>query len=204
MVRKETVKARGSTTHTADRPSARTSADAGISIPCAAPTGMRPVPVVPRRIAAGGSICSLTQWRDTCHVVADMVNPDCIWGYSSIGSPCTTSYTGSKFCNLGPSYDFNSVLAGDQDGLLPTGSPFLQNCQAPWTGLLGNTSGVFDMTGNLREITRLNATTYTLMGGAFNSSSEAGSSCDFTFYNVDNEFKFFDTGFRCCFTTNPN
>ncbi|MFO0553379.1 MAG: MopE-related protein [Polyangiaceae bacterium] len=154
-------------------------------------------------IAAGGSICSLTQWRDTCHVVADMANPDCLFGYSAIGAPCTSSYTATKYCNLGPSYDF-SAAAGDQDGLLPTGSALLQNCQAPWTGLLGNTSGVFDMTGNLREITRLNATTYTLMGGAFDSSSETGSSCDFTFYNVDNEFKFFDTGFRCCFTTNPN
>jgi hypothetical protein len=41
------------------------------------------------------------------------------------------------------------------------------------------------------------------MGGAFNSQSQDGSTCGFTFYTVDDEFKFFDTGFRCCFTANP-
>jgi hypothetical protein len=44
---------------------------------------------------------------------------------------------------------------------------------------------------------------YTLMGGGFNSATESGTTCDFTFYAVDDEFKFPDTGFRCCFSANP-
>ena len=157
-------------------------------------------------LAAGGSICTQTQWRDACHVTP-LAGADCIWGYASNAAACTSSFVPvTKFCNLGPSFDF-SPTAGDQDGLLATGSASLANCFAPWENLQGNPAGVngrlFDITGNLREITRLNPTTYTLMGGAFDSASEAGATCDFTFYNVDDEFKFFDTGFRCCFSANP-
>ena len=157
-------------------------------------------------LAAGGSICTQTQWRDACRV-NPLAGADCTFGYAANAAACTSPFTASKYCNLGPSFDFNSGVAGDQDGLLSTGSALLQNCWSPWENLQSNPVGVngrlFDITGNLREITRLNATTYTLMGGAFNSAAEAGSTCDFTFYNVDDEFKFFDTGFRCCFTQNP-
>ncbi len=62
---------------------------------------------------------------------------------------------------------------------------------------------VYDITGNLRELVKIAPDQYHLMGGAFNAQSEAGSSCDFTFYTVDQDFKFFDAGFRCCFTQDP-
>ncbi len=160
--------------------------------------------------AAGGFVCSTTQWRDACHVSPPTGN-DCLYGYGPFGSNtagCHVGYVaGSKFCNLQQSYDFSTTLAGDQDGLLPTQSSLLLNCYAPWDGVNGNPSGnagrLFDLTGNLREITKTSTGVYTVMGGAFNSASEAGSSCDFTFYQVDDEFKFYDTGFRCCFSQNP-
>ena len=41
------------------------------------------------------------------------------------------------------------------------------------------------------------------MGGAFNTAAENGATCSFTFYSVVDTFKFFDTGFRCCFTSDP-
>ena len=70
------------------------------------------------------------------------------------------------------------VTAGDQDGLLVTASGSLQNCYADWSGLLGNTTTnnkIFDITGNLREITKsATAGSYNLMGGA-DDSAEAGS-----------------------------
>ena len=53
-----------------------------------------------------------------------------------------------------------------------------------------------------REVTK-NGALYTLMGGAFNTQSEDGASCDFTFFSVDQAFKLFDMGFRCCFDVNP-
>ena len=82
----------------------------------------------------------------------------------------------------------------------------LQNCWADWSALQGNTAAtnkLFDITGNLREITKQAANDYPLMGGAFNSASEDGAACGFTFYTVDQNFKLFDTGFRCCFSANP-
>ena len=41
------------------------------------------------------------------------------------------------------------------------------------------------------------------MGGAFNTQDETGAACNFTFYNVDQSFQLFDTGFRCCFSADP-
>ncbi len=159
--------------------------------------------------AMGGNVCTETQWRDAC-LVQPAPGANCTWGYSPAAPGCTTGFTaGTKFCNLGLSFDFDTMVAGDQDGLLPTASPLLQNCFSPWEGLSGNPSGVggrlFDLTGNLREITRTttSSSTYTIMGGAFNSEAESGAACNFTFYKVDDEFKFYDTGFRCCFSSDP-
>ena len=112
------------------------------------------------------------------------------------------SYAGTPVCNLG-AYNFNGVA--NTDGLLPTASSTpgvaagpLQSCFAT----LANGS-LFDITGNLREITFRAAGDYPLMGGAFNTNAETGAQCDFSFYSVPNTFKFFDTGFRCCFTADP-
>ena len=86
----------------------------------------------------------------------------------------------------------------------------LQNCGSDWstaaTSTLGNAAPydhIWDVTGNLREITKFATNQYKLMGGAFNSESEAGAACGFTFYTVDQNFQFFDTGFRCCFDQDP-
>ncbi|MEZ4296188.1 MAG: MopE-related protein [Polyangiaceae bacterium] len=154
----------------------------------------------------GGSICSVAQFQTAC-----TPNAACIYGYNPRGgggSACATvsqPAPGTKYCNLGLSYDFNPNLAGDQDGLLPTASSLLQNCWSDWSNLQGNvaaTNKLYDLTGNLREITK-EGTTYKTMGGAFNTDSESGAACGFTFYAVSQSFKFFDTGFRCCFTSDP-
>jgi len=154
--------------------------------------------------AMGGSICTTAQFQTACRP-----NAACTYGYSprgGAGSGCATAFVaGTKYCNLGQSYDFSPGVPGDQDGLLPTASANLQNCWADWSALQGNTAStnkLFDLTGNLREITK-DGTTYRLMGGAFNTDSEAGAACSFTFYTVAQDFKFFDTGFRCCFTSDP-
>jgi hypothetical protein len=151
----------------------------------------------------GGTICTTAQFQTACKP-----NTACLYGYNprgAAGSACATAYNATKYCNLAPSYDFNGGLAGDQDGLLPTASSMLQSCWADWSGLNGNlttTDKVFDLTGNLREIVK-EGTVYKTMGGAFNTESEAGASCNFTFYTVSSTFKFFDAGFRCCFAVDP-
>ena len=120
-------------------------------------------------------------------------------------APARTNQTASKFCNIG-AFDFDGNPAnGIRNGLLPTGSTRLQNCWADWSGLEQNPAAnddIRDILGNLREVTK-NGTIYTLMGGAFNTQAEDGASCDFTFFSVDQSFKLFDIGFRCCFDQNP-
>ena len=157
--------------------------------------------------AMGGHVCSPAEWQTACFAKLQPT-PSCTWGYASAGAACTSSFTaGSKFCNLGMSYDFDPSTPGMQNGLLPTGSPKLMSCFADWTGTFTNVAGtndqIFDITGNLREITKAATNQYTLMGGAFDNASEAGAACNFTFYNVDQTFKLLDTGFRCCFSQDP-
>ena len=161
--------------------------------------------------AMGGTICSTQDWIGACKVADPTITAanHCNYGYAPRAN-CTSGYTTSKYCNIQP-YDFNSMITGDQDGLLPTGyigaaMPFLQNCWADWSNLQGNTAAtnkIFDLTGNLREITRSATSTYPLMGGA-SAADQSGSTCNFTFYTTNaNTFQLYDLGFRCCFTTNP-
>jgi len=44
---------------------------------------------------------------------------------------------------------------------------------------------------------------YPLLGGAYTTGDDNGAACSFDFYKVDENFKLYDTGFRCCYDTNP-
>jgi len=189
-----------------------TSAPAGTTLDktlaCSVPNKLPWFNVTPLEVeqtcqAMGGFICSQPDWTSACQT-----NASCTWGYNTRGAACTTSYTATKFCNLGPTFDFSPGTAGDQDGLLLTGSTLLGNCWADWSNLQGNTAAtnkIFDITGNLREITKNAAgTAYPLMGGAFNTGDEGGGACTFDFYATKStSFKLFDLGFRCCFAQDP-
>jgi hypothetical protein len=170
---------------------------------CSVPSKIPWFNVTPREVeqvcqAMGGTVCTTTDWQ----AAARLPNPDaCVYGYAPLAA-CKTGYVlGTKFCNLGPSFDFSGAQAGDQDGLLVTGSGLLTNCYADWTGQTN--PKIFDITGNLREITKSGVNQYPLMGGAFNTQAESGAANNFTFYTVDQNFQFFDTGFRCCFSADP-
>ncbi len=157
-----------------------------------------PVEVEQACDAIGGFICDVNDYVLACETPST-----CDWGYSPRGGACQTAANGGKYCNLG-GYDFDPMTAGDQDGLLATGSPLLSQCGADWSGLFGNTDPtIFDLTGNLREITKEGSNIYPLMGGAYNTPSEFGATCNFDFYVVDQSFKLLDTGFRCCFSSDP-
>jgi len=148
--------------------------------------------------AIGGHVCSLADWQSACRGPSA-----CKWGYAPRGAACTSKATALKFCNLAE-YDYSTSFAGDQNGLLPGGSALLPGCGGDFTNLYGNTTPYLrDVTGNLREIVIDEGTnTYRLMGGGF-GTSEAGATCDFTFYSVASSFQLYDTGFRCCFDTDP-
>jgi hypothetical protein len=141
--------------------------------------------------ARGGRLCTTAEWTQGCKAK----NNTCTWGYNPTGAACTSTLSASKFCNLalGDAVNF---------GLLPTSSASLKQCFADWSGNAA-TPQIFDITGNLREITTTGAT-YPLMGGAFDTQTEAGATCDFNFYTVtDPNFQLYNTGFRCCFTLDP-
>ncbi|MBK7864056.1 MAG: hypothetical protein IPJ65_36740 [Archangiaceae bacterium] len=157
--------------------------------------------------AQGGHICTPTEWQTGC---AAKLAPttSCTWGYGPAGAACTSGFiAGTKYCNLGMSYDADPVRPGIQGSVLPTASGNLKGCYADWSGVLGNVAGVtdhvFDMTGNVRELTKAATNQYVLMGGSYLTASEGGASCNNTFYNVDQAFSFSDTGFRCCFSADP-
>ncbi|MBK9264324.1 MAG: hypothetical protein IPM54_31545 [Polyangiaceae bacterium] len=187
----------------------QTSAPAGTTLDktraCSVPSklpwfNVTPLEVEQTCVAMGGSICATADWTSSCQATAS-----CSWGYNPRGSACTSAHTGTKFCNLQP-YDFVPGTTGDQDGLLPTASSLLQNCWSDWSNLQGNTAAtnrIYDITGNIREITRSAPGTYPLMGGAFNADT-GGSTCTFDFYTTtNNAFQLYDLGFRCCFTSDP-
>jgi hypothetical protein len=152
----------------------------------------------------GGRVCSTANYVTACQIGT---TPACVWGYGPYGSACTTAaIAGTKFCNLGVSYDSNAVAAGDQDQLQPTDSSVLLNCYADWSGLLGNTgvaTTMHDITGNVREITKSAANVYPLMGGSFLNDSEVGAACGLGAFVADGAARLEDTGFRCCFDQDP-
>ncbi len=51
--------------------------------------------------------------------------------------------------------------------------------------------------------TSLPHTVYPLLGGGFATAEAESATCDFEFFKVESSFKLFDTGFRCCFDSDP-
>jgi hypothetical protein len=163
--------------------------------------------VTPREVeqvctALGGFVCTTTNEVTACNPIAS-----CQWGYAprtGSGPPCATAATATKFCNLGP-LD-SGAGAGDQDAVLATASGSLANCWADWSVLQGNTAAtdkVFDLTGNLREITKSGANTYPLIGGSFLTDDENAGVCEVGLWVVDQDHASRETGFRCCFSSDP-
>jgi hypothetical protein len=148
--------------------------------------------------ALGGHLCTLEEWQSACSAEVG-----CDYGYTPRGGACTSLATTSKYCNL-LEYDFTKSIAGDQNGLLPSGSSLLASCASDFTNLYGNVSPlVRDLTGNLREIVKDEVTLgHRLMGGGF-GTSEGGATCGFSFYSVAPSYQLYDTGFRCCFDVDP-
>jgi hypothetical protein len=154
-------------------------------------------------IAMGGALCTASEYQTACQPSAS-----CLWGYAprgAAGSACASGFNADKYCNLQPSYDANNAQSGDQDGLLTTNDPDLLNCWADWSGLQGNTSNdkIFDLTGNVRELTVNAVGDYRLMGGAYDHRIDSGATCSYNLLRVDAAYKHQDTGFRCCFSADP-
>jgi hypothetical protein len=133
----------------------------------------------------GATLCSAAEWQGAC-----VGSPACQWSYTS-GTPACNAYS-SAACN-GVDNDVDPATPGVQNGLLPTGA--LATCRTPGTALA-------DMSGNAKEFTAVSGALYGLRGGSYNNLA-FGTTCGFSFTQVDNTFRFVNAGFRCCFT-GPN
>ncbi|MFO0561033.1 MAG: MopE-related protein [Polyangiales bacterium] len=132
--------------------------------------------------AIGAQLCTAAEWQSTCEGTTT-----CDWSYNSVAPTCDT-YS-STTCN-GVDNDIDSAMAGIQNGLLPTGNR---------TSCRPSNRAIFDLSGNAKEFTQASAGVYNLRGGSYNNLA-FGTTCQFGFTRVDNQFRFVNAGFRCCFT----
>jgi hypothetical protein len=108
------------------------------------------------------------------------------WAYQN--NPRTPQPT---TCNV-DDVDTDPVAAGDQDGILTTGS--LLSCFANQPGA----DDAFDMTGNVREWTLARAPGQNPMRGGGSNNEVTGSTCSINFTLANDTFFFPNVGFRCC------
>jgi hypothetical protein len=132
--------------------------------------------------AIGATLCSAAEWQSTCNA-----GTTCRWSYNSAVPACST-YANTT-CN-GVDNDIDPGMPGVQNGLLPTGNR--TNCRP-------SNRAIFDLSGNAKEFTAAVSGSYNLRGGSYNNLA-FGTTCDFAFTQVDNQFRFVNVGFRCCFS----
>lgn len=107
------------------------------------------------------------------------------WAYET--NPRTAQ---PQTCN-GDEYDTDPALAGDQDGILPTGS--LASCHAN-----KGPEDAYDMSGNVKEWTAARAAGQNPIRGGASNNLVTGLTCDLNFTLADDSFFFPNVGFRCC------
>jgi hypothetical protein len=119
--------------------------------------------------AAGRRLCTGAEWQVACQGAAQNAYP---YGNSYQGQSC------------------NGVDRTGGGTPVPTGS--LSSCQ-------GGDTGLFDMSGNVREWTNdpRGPTTYVVRGGAYQTPA-LGLSCTFDLSQAVQDVQLPATGFRCC------
>ena len=134
--------------------------------------------------AIGGHICTLEDWQTACWVNAGSPDNSCLYGYSPATTAANTGcqdvapadYSAGPFCNLGGFDADGDPATGDQDELLPTASGDLNACLADWSTYFGNSLGLYDVTGNARELTRCQKDR-AVCGGPSNSADICAQDC---------------------------
>jgi hypothetical protein len=145
-------------------------------------------------MAIGGMLCDVSIWQEACMAASGL----CSYGYGN-ATECVSGVSGGGVseCNL--------AMAGFGHPLV-TADSSLNMCWAEWDSTQA-AKDVFDITGNLRELTIgpvSGSQFYTVAGGSFTTEVESGAACTFDFLDITENQRLFDAGFRCCFMQNPS
>jgi hypothetical protein len=131
-------------------------------------------------VAAGARLCTRAEWFGAC--ACGGTGPDDYeW---SEGGSCTATATTSS-CN------FDSDANGMSNPIWATGS--VNTC---------NVGGVYDLNGNVKELTYLQDGQIMVRGGAYNNFAK-GSACGFEGSFWPQDAPFGNVGFRCCTGPEP-
>ncbi len=150
--------------------------------------------------AAGGRLCTEAEWEEACMFNNVTGDGDCGWSYAeheqaSLGYDCNDYDSNPETCNAND-WDSDTDTAGDQDDVYPTGS--FAYCHRQYESD-GSGLQVYDLSGNVKEWTMERSSGVNpLRGGAMNNTKE-GVSCGFDWTLADDDFLFFNAGFRCCY-----
>jgi hypothetical protein len=146
--------------------------------------------------AAGGRLCTEAEWQKACQYWSGSGGV-CSWSYSGDASHDCHSYAATT-CNTNDYNNGNDNVSRTNPGtdkVLATGS--LGSCYREH-----NSARVYDLSGNVKEWVQARSSGVNpLRGGAMNNTA-IGTRCDFNFTLADNNFLFFNAGFRCCYGTN--
>ena len=127
---------------------------------------------------------------DAVSISIDGANPppfdEKIWAYSS-----NPKVPNDATCNGDP-FDTDAVMAGDQDGILATGSMAACFANGPLT------ADAFDMSGNVKEWALARAAGQNPLRGGSSNNETQGLACGLNFTLADDQFFFPNAGFRCC------
>lgn len=133
-------------------------------------------------------LCLATTWEEICESQGN----DYSYPYGDTYQP--------DWCN-GNDYDTDCPCpgpscpstTGDQDEIMPTGS--MLQCCSDWFG-----DCVYDMSGNVKEWTLTERRTgYREIRGGSNNVPSPGLTCQFDFSLAEEDFTFYNLGFRCCY-----
>ena len=142
-------------------------------------TNVTPVEAAAACAAAGKRLCTEQEWQRACVSSTG----SCAWSFNAACATASTTTCSVYERGLGAASASGTATA----------------CYVQW----GTDARIYDLTGNVREwVQPRSAGQNPLRGGSFDTVLD-GSTCSFSFLSLNNDFRYANSGFRCCSNTAP-